>query len=168
MNNKTNVILFYLYQNKRIQEDPMKNYVLCASLEEDSIKTLAKLKRDLDLTDAKVHFVTVIEIQVYNSELSAYVYPVESQYAEIESSAVAIQKNLAKTLGVPEAQATFKCFFDHSPEAKVKDYLEKVNADLVVTATRGRHGIAGFFSSSFTDFLCKYSPCDILVLRPSK
>ncbi len=146
----------------------MKNYVLCTSLEEESIKTLGKLKRDLDLKDTKVHFVTVIEIQVYNSELSAFIYPVESQYAEIESSAVAIQKNLAKTLGVSEQNAVFKCFFDHSPESKVKNYLEQTNADLVVTATRGRHGIAGFFSSSFTDFLCKYSPCDILVLRPSK
>lgn len=146
----------------------MKNYVLCASLEEESVNTLKKLKRDLDLKDAKVHFVTVIEIQVYNSELSAFIYPVESQYKEIESSAVGILKNLAKDLGVSDANASFSCFFDHSPESRVKSYLEQVNADLVVTATRGRHGISGFFSSSFTDFLCKYSPCDVLVLRPSK
>lgn len=146
----------------------MKNYVLCASLEEESVNTLKKLKRDLDLKEAKVHFVTVVEIQVYNSELSAFVYPVESQYKEIESSALMILKNLAKDLGVTDANATFKCFFDHSAESRVKNYLEEVNADMVITATRGRHGIAGLFSSSFTDFLCKYSPCDVLVLRPSK
>lgn len=146
----------------------MKNYVLCASLEEESLVTLKKLKNDLDLSNASVHFVTVVEIRVYNSELSAFIYPVESQYKEIESSALVLLKNLAKELGVDEKKATFKCFFDHSPEARVKSYLEEVHADMVVTATRGKHGIAGFFSSSFTDFLCKYSPCDVLVLRPSK
>jgi nucleotide-binding universal stress UspA family protein len=47
-------------------------------------------------------------------------------------------------------------------------YLKEVKADLVVTATKGKHGIDGFFSSSFTDYLCKFSPCDVLVMRPAK
>lgn len=48
---------------------------------------------------------------------------------------------------------------------KVIEYLKEVKADLVITATRGKHGIEGLFSSSFTDHLVKHAPCNVLTLR---
>lgn len=144
----------------------MKNYVLCTTLEEESINTLKKLKNDIELKDANIHIVTVIEKQIYTVDLAAYVYPIENQYPEIESGALSILKSLAKELGVKQEQVTCKCFFEYDREKKIKEYLIEVNANLVVLATRGKHGLEGFFSSSFADYLCKFSPCDVLVMRP--
>lgn len=146
----------------------MKNYVLCASLEEESINTLKKLKNDIELKDAHIHIITVIEKQIYTVDLSPYVYPVENQFPAIEASALNLLNSLAQELGVEKDRVTCKCFFEYDREKKVKEYLDEVHADLAVVATRGKHGVAGFFSSSFTDYLCKFSPCDVLVMRPKK
>lgn len=146
----------------------MKNYVLCTSLENESLETLKKLKGDISLTDVKIHVITVIEKQVYTVDLAPYVYPVESQYPELESSAMGLLKSVGDALGIDQGNLVCKCFIEYSREKAVKEYLEAVHADLVVVATRGKHGLEGFFSSSFTDYLCKFSPCDVLVMRPRK
>ena len=144
----------------------MKNYVICTTLEEESLNTLKKLKNDIELKNARIHIITIVEKQIYTVELAAYIYPVENQYPAIESSALTILNSLASDLGVNQDQVTCKCFFEYDREKKVKEYINEVNADLVVVATRGKHGVEGFFSSSFADFLCKFSPCDVLVMRP--
>ena len=146
----------------------MKNYVLCATLEEDCLKVLKTLKSDIDLKHATIHLVTVVEIQIYNSELSPVVYPTELQFADIEKSVTKRLLDLQHALGLEDHRTVIKCFFEFNREKKILSYLKEVKADLVVTATRGKHGIEGFFSSSFTDYLTKFSPCDILVMRPKK
>lgn len=146
----------------------MKTYVLCSSLEEDSHETLKKIKNDISLANVKLHIITVIEKQIYTVEMAPYIYPVESQYPAMEASALELLKTLGNDLGVDPENIVYKCFIEYDREKTVKDYLKAVSADLVVVATRGKHGLEGFFSSSFTDYLCKFSPCDVLVLRPGK
>lgn len=146
----------------------MKNYVLCTTLEEESLETLKKLKGDISLTDVKIHVITVIEKQIYTVDLAPYVYPVEAQYPSMESSALGLLKSVADALGVDPGNVVCKCFFEYDREKTVKQYLDTVHADLAIVATRGKHGLEGFFSSSFTDYLCKFAPCDVLVMRPRK
>jgi nucleotide-binding universal stress UspA family protein len=144
----------------------MKNIVICADLNQASLDTLKKFHRHHDYKHVMLHFVHVFEIRIYNADIVPVIFPTESQYAEIEKSSLAILKNLAHDMGVRDDQVQLKCFFSHSREEKIKSYLDEVKAELAVVATRGKHGIEGFFSSSLADFLCKYSPCDVLVLRP--
>lgn len=144
----------------------MKNIVICTDLNQNSLDTLKTLTRNLDLKEAIVHFVHVFEIHMYNADIVPVIYPTEAQYPEIEQSTLGILDKLAHDLGAKEDQVRLKCFFSHSREERISSYLNDVQADLVVVATRGKHGIQGFFSSSLADFLCKYSPCDVLVLRP--
>lgn len=144
----------------------MKNIVICTDLNQNSLDTLKTLARNLDLKEAIVHFVHVFEIHMYNADIVPVIYPTEAQYPEIEQSTLGILDKLAHDLGAKEDQVRLKCFFSHSREERISSYLNDVQADLVVVATRGKHGIQGFFSSSLADFLCKYSPCDVLVLRP--
>jgi nucleotide-binding universal stress UspA family protein len=145
----------------------MKNIVVLADLNQESLSTLRRLRTDLDLKHAQMHFVHVFEIRMYNADLVPIVFPSEEQYPEIEQSSLAILRQLSDDLGIKSEHSTQKCFFSHSREEKVRSYLGEVKADLVVVATRGKHGIEGFFSSSLADFLTKYSPCDVLILRPS-
>jgi len=144
----------------------MKNIVICTDLNQNSLDTLKTLARNLDLKEAIVHLVHVFEIHMYNADIVPVIYPTEAQYPEIEQSTLGILDKLAHDLGAREDQVRLKCFFSHSREERISSYLNDVQADLVVVATRGKHGIQGFFSSSLADFLCKYSPCDVLVLRP--
>lgn len=146
----------------------MKKILVCTDLNQESINTLRRLSHDLNLKHAEVHFVHVFEIHLYNADIVPIVYPSEDQYPEIEKSAVAILKQLSDDLGIKAEHSHQKCFFSHSREEKINSYVKEIHADLVVVATRGKHGIEGFFSSSLADFLVKYSPCDVLVLRPLK
>lgn len=146
----------------------MRNIVICADLNEQSIERLRSVREDIDLKHAKVHLVHVFEIQQYISEFTPYVYPSKDQYADMEKSTKAILEKLSTDMGLNSEQVAVECFFAFSREDELKKYLEKVEANLVVVATRGKHGVEGLFSSSLTEFLIKYSPCDVLTLRPRK
>lgn len=144
----------------------MKNIVVCADLNQNSLDTLKKLSQSLDIQNATLHFVHVFEIHMYNADIVPVIFPTEVQYPEIEKSTLNILEKLAQDVGVKNDKVKLKCFFSHSREEKISSYIKEVNAEMVVVATRGKHGIEGFFSSSLADFLCKYSPCDVLVIRP--
>ena len=105
---------------------------------------------------------------MYNADIVPVIFPTEVQYPDIEASTLAILDKLSKELSIKPEQTQLKCYFSHSREEKIISYIKEVEADLVVVATRGKHGIEGFFSSSLADFLCKYSPCDVLVVRPKR
>lgn len=144
----------------------MKNIVLCVDLREESLKTLKSVAKKIDLKNAKVHLVHAFEIQTGMMEFATFVYPTEDQYPEIEKSVMDLLGTLQKDLGLSDDQTEKHCYFSHSKEVAIKDYLDSKKAEMVVLATRGKHGIEGFFASSLADYLCKYSPCDVLVLRP--
>jgi nucleotide-binding universal stress UspA family protein len=146
----------------------MKTYVLCTTLDNECLNTLKKISEEVDLKKANVHIVNVIQLNIYQIDLSPYIYPTEIQYANLELKAIDIMKKLGESLGINNTQITYKCFFEYKKKEIIKTYLEEVDADLVVVATRGKYGIPGLFSSSLADFLCKFSPCDILVMRPKK
>ena len=59
-------------------------------------------------------------------------------------------------------------FFDKNVKIRAVEFLKSVEADLVIAATRGEHGIEGLFTSSFSYFLIDHSPCDVHILRPLK
>ncbi|MGZ3789038.1 MAG: universal stress protein [Bacteriovorax sp.] len=146
----------------------MKNIVVCADLRDESLTVLKTLKDKIDLKGSTVHLIHAFEIQVGAMEFSTIVYPSADQYPDIENSVMGILENLKKDLGLGSDQVEKHCFFTHSKEQAIKEYLEAKKADMVVLSTRGKHGIEGFFASSLADFLCKYSPCDVLVMRPKK
>lgn len=146
----------------------MKNIVICADLNQNSLDTLKTTHHNLDFKNANIHIIHVFEVHMYNADIVPVIYPTEVQYPEIEQSTLLILDKLGKDMGISENHPQLKCFFSHSREEKISSYLKEVNADLVVVATRGKHGIEGFFSSSLADFLCKYSPCDVMVVRPKK
>ena len=64
--------------------------------------------------------------------------------------------------------AHFEVLFDHSPADRIVKYAKDIEAHMLVVATRNKQGIAEFFTSSFADRVLKFSPCDVLVLRPEK
>lgn len=148
----------------------MKNVVICASLNDESLDLLKTLKGSPLLTGCKIHIVHCFEVQIYTSDFSPFIYPTEDKYPEIESACLKILDTLATNICTPEQlKSTEKhVYFSQSPKQRVHEYLVENKADLVIVATRGKHGIEGLFSSSFAEHLVKYSPCDVQILRPRK
>lgn len=148
----------------------MKNIVLCASLNDDSLNLLKDLKDSSLFDGSAVHLIHCFEVQLYTADFAPDIYPTEDKYPEIEDASKVILKGVEDTLKANEKIKSFetRVFFSQSPKQKIKEYLESINADLVVVATRGKHGIDGLFSSSFAEFLVKFSPCDVHILRPRK
>lgn len=144
----------------------MKRVALCVDLNQKCIDTLKALPKTMDLTNCQVHLIHSFEIHFYNIDLMPVVYPTEEQYPDIEKSTLTILDQLGKDLGLKPENMKSSCFFSHSREETIRNYLSEQHIDVAVVATRGKHGIEGFFSSSLADFLVKYSPCNVLVLRP--
>ena len=146
----------------------MKNIVICANLNDDSLELLRALKGSALLKEsATIHMVHCFEIQIYTSDLAPYVFPTKEKYPEIEEASLRVLDELREKLEIPKERSVEKCFFSESPKKKIKDYLDEVDADLCIIATRGKHGSQGFFSSSFAEHMVKYSPCDIHIMRPN-
>jgi len=148
----------------------MKNVVICAALNDESLDLLKTLKDSPLLQGNKIHIIHCFEIQIYTSDFSPFIYPTEDKYPEIESATLKILDGLASSICTPEQLKNTEkhVYFTQSPKQRVHEYLDEKKADLVIVATRGKHGIAGLFSSSFAEHLVKYSPCDVHILRPQK
>ena len=149
----------------------MKNIVVCVDLKQNSLDTLKKhfMNDDsLNFHNVKFHFVHIFEIYNFHAEIVPVIFPTEEEFPELKKRAITTLEKLAHDIGLKSDQVILKCFLEHSREEKINSYLNKVKADMVVVASRGKHGIEGFFLSSFADFLCNYSPCDVLIIRPNK
>lgn len=147
------------------QENFIKNYVLCTTIDPETMNTLENLPKNIDLNNAIIHMVRIVEIQIFNNEHLSTPFPEESDYPAIEKFTTKIMNLTAASLKINQEQIITKCFFEFNREKKIIEYLKEVNADLVVSVPRKKHGL---FSSSFTKFLCHFSPCDVLVIRPDK
>lgn len=146
----------------------MKNVVICCSLEDENIELLKSLKGNPLLENAKLHFVHIFEIHVYTSDFSPYIFPSEEKYPEIETASKNILKGIASSVCTEDElkNSELECYFAYSPKQKITEYIDEVDAELVVVASKQKHGIEGLFSSSFTEHLVKYSSCNIHILRP--
>lgn len=144
----------------------MKKIVLFSQLEEESLNQLKKIKSHMNVADFEFHLVHCHKIQVYMNELSIYSYPGEKQFEELKNATDNILKQFAKELGLKNFSV--HSFIDADPKSRCVTFLEDIDADLCVVATKGKKGLEGFFESSFSSQMNKYAPCDVLVLRPIK
>lgn len=115
-----------------------------------------------------VHFIHVVKKNITPLEFSLLETPDEGTYRDMlpalekfmrEESQKILPKNF-------KGEVTLDLTRDFSPEEEVVDFLKDKRASLIVVATRGKHGIEGFFHSSFTDYMVKFAPCDVFVVRP--
>jgi nucleotide-binding universal stress UspA family protein len=141
--------------------------IVAVSLEPETHGPLMKL-RDLDLSaDTEIHLVHVVPVILYarGMQLSVLTYPLPEDRPEMEKSIKEKLKVIRQEVLPHHKNVHFKCLFDSNEKSAFNDYVMNQKADLVVVATRGRHGIANFFDSSFAQHQLKHSPVNVLVLR---
>lgn len=147
----------------------MSKIVVAAPLEQDLQKPLERLKTNPLIKGSEIHLLHVVHLQYYFNEFSLYTYPMDDQFPEIQKTVLQaleqISKNIFSANNAP-ATITTTCLFHQDPKEQIVQYLKQNNADVAIVSTRGKHGIQGLFSSSCAEYLNKFSPCDLLILRP--
>jgi nucleotide-binding universal stress UspA family protein len=144
-----------------------KIVVVAVSLEKETHQALLQLKT-LDLRpDAEIHLVHVVPVIWYarGMQLSVLTYPLEEERPRIEQAILAKLSAVREELLPLHTNVTCRCLFDANEKAAFADYALKTQADLVVVASRNKHGVVTLFDSSFAQYQMKHSTANILILR---
>jgi nucleotide-binding universal stress UspA family protein len=143
--------------------------VIAIPLEEPLLRPLHEWGKKFDFSQVEsVHIVHILKKNISPLEFGLIESPDEATYREMEPT---LKKFLEDEAGhiLPEdyyGPVNFLLTLDFHPEQRLIDILREINATLVVVATSGKHGLEGLFHSSFTGHMIKFSPCDVLVVRP--
>lgn len=133
-----------------------KHILLATDLSETCHAMAGKVKRLLELYDAKITLVHTIE------PIPAYGYP---GLADLESPVIdSATKELAKMgkkLNVPKEDQRIEF---GSVKAQVLKVAEELKVDLIVIGSHGRHGLSRLLGSS-TSSIIHGAECDVLTVR---
>ena len=142
----------------------MKKIIICMPMDEELQKEIFVGIKKLDwINDCELDFVHIFKTESFPYMLPPTIYPDQDQKIEIRKTIEEIFIGLTKAL--PYKKMVHHCGFDNSPKEGIIRYLEEHNADLAIALTKEKHGLAGYFSSSFTDHLVNHAPCNVLVIR---
>lgn len=143
-----------------------KKIVVAMPIETDLLKTVQDWASQEDFSNAELVFTHFIRQEYSGYEMTVVTYPDEKIFNEMKPVLTnhfqAICSKMLK-VGTP---FQVEVILSPSPADSMIKNLVSHRADLVVVATRGKSGLAGFFGSSFADHMSKFSPCNLLVLRP--
>lgn len=143
--------------------------VIALPLEETLLGPLHDWGKKFDFSHVEsVTFVHVVKKNITPLEFGLIESPDESTYQDMVPTLNNFLKEEARKI-IPSDYAGsihFEVTKDFHPEEELIDILKRLGATLIVVATRGKHGLDGFFHSSFTDYMIKYAPCDVFVVRP--
>lgn len=142
--------------------------VLCVSDKDELTQPLLDLAGGELLKGKEVQLLHVFKQEVYAYEFSPYVWPDEKLFEELKLNLQTRLDTLRDKI-VPDEDdrkvSKAKIYLHSSPKQKIVEYLADEDADMVVVVTRGKHGFAGLFTSSTAEYLMKFSPCHVLILR---
>lgn len=138
-------------------------------LEENLLEPLREWGRKFDFSHVEsIHFIHVVKKNITPLEFGLIESPDDATYKDMAPTIEKFLREEAKKI-VPadfHGSMNFKVTKDFHPEEEVIDILKELRTTLIVVATRGKHGFEGFFHSSFTDYMVKFAPCDVFVVRP--
>ncbi len=112
--------------------------------------------------DATVHAVYVVD----TNEIASSPESVRDQLQEaIESAgdeALDVVREEADSFGAPEVVTAVK---QGNPATEIIEYAKAVDADVIATGTRGRHGEHAFLLGSVAEAIVRRAPMPVLTVR---
>lgn len=151
-----------------MNSEKREKVVLCISDKDELTRPLLEMTGGEWLKGKEVHLLHVFKQEVYAYEFSPYVWPDENLFEELKLNLQTRLDTLLEKIVPDEAERKHtvgKIYLHSSPKQKIVEYLKEQDADLAVVVTRGKHGFAGLFTSSTAEYLMKFSPCHVLILR---
>lgn len=142
----------------------MKKIVVCMPLDENLQNRIFEALRKVEWPqEHQVEFLHIFKEESFPYMLEPTIYPNQDQKIEIRNTIEELFEKLTRDL--PFKNMSFHCGFSESPKEEMISYLSKNEINLAVVLTKEKHGLSGFFSSSFTDYLIAHAPCNILSIR---
>jgi nucleotide-binding universal stress UspA family protein len=143
-----------------------KHVVLTCSLEERGLEQAYEKLNDFNWgSETKFYFVHVFNVQIMVNDFTPFIYPDDEQKVSIREVVLKQLENIKVKYLNDTFLSAQECLFDSSPKKKLVEYLDEVNADLVMVASPLKDGIEGMFSSSMAEYLLRHASCDVMVLR---
>lgn len=141
--------------------------IVAVSMEEETQHPLHQMKNLHFSQDTEIHLIHVMPVVLYarGMDLHVLTHPLEEERPKIVETVTEKLQKLAKDIFPEYTNIVYECLFDTNEKAAFCDYVQRQKADLVVVATRGKHGLKNFFDSSFAQHQLKHSPTNVLVLR---
>ncbi len=146
----------------------MKRVMVCVDLTNESLDLLKQDIKKKSWSDVdEVHLIHGFWLQSYVDSFHYTSYPPENLYGDIEQSVIEVFKPLENKLlkSNNKIKVISKCIIASSPKESLVSYAidKKINSMLI--GTRGKHGIAGLFSSSFSEYMVRHAPCELRIIR---
>jgi nucleotide-binding universal stress UspA family protein len=145
-----------------------KKIMVCVDMSDESLDLLKEKLKSWDWAGYdEIHFVHSFSLQVYTDAFYFITYPLEDQYEGVEKSVLEVLKDLEKAIISKEEKLHIKYMvkLSTSPKETIADYAKEHCIDEMVIGTRGVHGMAGIFSSSFAEYMVRNAPCELRILR---
>ncbi len=145
------------------------NLMVALPLEDDLLTPLYAWGKRFDwshVTD--VHFIHVVKKNITPLEFGLMEMPDENTFKEMAPTLTKFMKDEAHKI-IPRdfhGKAHFHLASDFNPAEEITRQIKSLKNNLIVVSTRGKHGFEGLFTSSFTDHMVKFAPCDVFVVRP--
>ncbi len=145
-----------------------RKLMVCVDLSNESVELFKNSmgKWNWESID-EVHFVHGFQLQTYADLFFLSTYPSEEQYDDVEESVNSILKGLEEHVVSMDSKVRIlrKCIITNSPKEALVDYVERNKIDTMAIGTRGKHGVAGLFPSSFAEYMVKHAPCELKIIR---
>jgi nucleotide-binding universal stress UspA family protein len=135
-------------------------------LEEGMFQQLKKIKGRELFKNKEIHLVHCFQIHYYPIEFAFEVYPTEEDQPSVKKSVEEILESFKSEVLENNSNVVVDCLFSPTPKDRMIEYVKENGIDLVVVASKEKEGISGLFSSSLAEHMLKFSPCDVLMIRP--
>ncbi len=144
----------------------MKKLMVCIDFQGESVDSFIKKLRELDWKNiSELHLTSCFVLNMHS-----FGYFPEIKIGEIQTE---VQKNLdasldalAKDLKIgEETKIIKKGLISESERETLARYSNENEIDQVIISTRKKHGIAGYFTSSFAEFMLRHSKRELLIFR---
>lgn len=146
-----------------------QNIIVALPLEDELLGPLHSWGERFDWSHvSEVHFIHIVKKNITPLEFGLVETPDANTYKEMVPTMERFLRDEAKKIlpATFSGRVSFHLEPDFNPEERATDMIKNFKATLIVVATRGKHGFAGLFHSSFTDHMVKFAPCDVFVVRP--
>jgi len=142
-----------------------RKIIIAMPTEEEFMPSISRWGHEFNWTRCEVHFVHVFKKNYEVSEISIVEFPDSTTLGKLKESSLEFFKKKAREMLPDKAfeNAHFEIFSDVTPADKIVEYAKRIDANMIVVATRHKRGLAGLFTSSFADKMLAFSPCDILL-----
>ena len=145
-----------------------KKIAIAVDLDESTWPTLEKIRHLALSSEAEIHLIHAFEIAPVAYDFLASYLPTEIEKKEIQQ---VVEAKLSTLIDRLELQRTSKvkchCLVSGNARQDFLNFVEKLNCDLIITASQEKTLMRGIFEGSFANYLNKYARSNLLVLRPA-